>query len=481
MLLNIFLWNCSETHVLPFCLKGFVLRFSLFLFLFVSFVGLIHGTPYPLSSSIERSNEVLVWKTAEQLKVLLGSPEEAWITGPAGSGKTWILIEKVKELGASQRKERILVVCFNKPLSRMLKQQFKDFSCVVKVKRFQKLLHTITGKICHSDREKEENINLAVKSLEGKTPKYDHIFVDECQDLIGDQWPVLFQRLWKGNEDDSGTSEVAGYKYKWFFYDTNQYVGWSGEHFEKHKKALRNSFKLSHVLRNTGNIFKQSKKYLQPSSYCTKEITLGHEECGLNIEWQASLPSRKVSEEMGAKLVANCIADLRKKKVSEADICVLVETVKARDLLSPELKSLHVDNHNAEEQFEENKNMVVVESIRRFKGLESKVVILYNPEFTEKYNQHIKELLYTAISRCSCYLVIITSKEGLASLQSVDGVGVEDLEYEDDDDDEEEEEEDDDDDYDAEMDDEGDYDDAMEWEDSFRDEGCDSTLEGLQQ
>lgn len=453
--------------------------------LVMRFVGLVHGTPYPLSSSIERSNKVLVWKTAEQLKVLLGSPEEAWITGPAGSGKTWILIEKVKELGASQRKEMILVVCFNKPLSKMLKQQFKDFSCVVKVIRFQQLLKIITGKRFHSELEREENVNLAVRILEGKTPEYDHIFVDECQDLIGDQWPVIFQKLWKGNDDDSGTTEVTGYKYKWFFYDTNQYVGWSGERFEKHQKALKDSFKLGYVLRNTGNIFEQSKKYLRPSCYCLKEITLGHNELGLNIKWQESLPPG--GYQGGAQSVAECIADLRKKKVLEADICVLVQSVGARNLLSTQLKKLHVDNHNAEEQFEENKNVVVVESIRRFKGLESKVVILCNPEFTNKNNKHIKELLYTAISRCSCYLVIITSWEGLRSLQSVDGVG---MEYVDDDEeDNDDDEEGDDDDFDVEMDGEDDYDDddkdsdgstlEMEREDSFRDEGCDSSLKVL--
>ena len=333
------------------------------------------------------------------------------------------------------------MVCYNIPLSKMLKEQFKDFSCVVNVNTFKKLLYEITEKRWQSDQEKEKIINLAVRILEGETPEYDHIFVDECQDLIGDQWPVLFQKLWKGNEDDSGTTEAIGYKYKWFFYDTNQYMGWSGEHLKKHEKAPKASFRLSRVLRNTGNIFNQSKKYLQPSSSCPEEITLGHDECGLNIEWKAKLPPGEVTEKEGAKLVAECIDDLRKRGVLEADICVLVQNEKVRDFLSPELKELHVDNYKAEKRLERNKNMVVVESIRRFKGLESKVVILYNPKFTVKY-RHIKELLYTAFSRCSCYLVVITSTEGMKALQSVDGVRVqsvdgvrvEGLEYEDDDD-----------------------------------------------
>ena len=33
--------------------------------------------------------------TKEQLSVILNSVPEQWITGPAGSGKTWLLMKKV--------------------------------------------------------------------------------------------------------------------------------------------------------------------------------------------------------------------------------------------------------------------------------------------------------------------------------------------------------------------------------------------------
>ena len=371
---------------------------------------------------------MLVLKTAEQSKVLLSSSAEQWISGPAGSGKTWLLIEKVKQLGASQCGQRILVVCFNRPLSKMLEKQFEDCCCVVEVKTFQKLIYEFTGKKCYSDQDKEESINLAVeflKSCEDQVTKYDHIFVDECQDLIGDKWVVLFEKLWKGNEDDSGTIEGTACKCKWFFYDTNQYVGWSEERFKRHKKALVTSTKLTRVLRNTGNIFDQSRKYLQPSTPSTEKITLGHEEWGLNIEWKDSLASRLDSGSSGVESIVDVITDVRKKCVSEEDICILVENEQARRLLSDKLKALNVDNHDAEEHFEGSYKKVVVESVRRFKGLESKVVILFNPEFSVKSNKHIRELLYTAVSRCSCYLVVITTEEGLTALKSVKGADVE--------------------------------------------------------
>ena len=374
-----------------------------------SFVGLNRCVSNTLSSSIEES-KMLMEDTSERLEALVGLKAVQWINGPVGSGKSWILKEKVKDLSGSRSGEQILVVCFNKPFSKSLKEEFKDCSGVV-VKVFNELLFEITKKRCGSDQEMQESINEAVEILARKTPEYDHIFVDECEDLIGEKWPVLFQKMWKGNE------EVPGCKCKWFFYDTNQCGGWSDE---GHRTAFPTSVELTRVLRTTGNIFDQCKKYLD-----TEKIMLGPEDCGLNIQWQPSLPSREVTVSEGAGLVAECIDDLRKEKVSEVDVCVLVQNEEIRNQLSSELKGLRVDNHNAEEQFEGNhKNKVVVESIRRFKGLKSRVVILYNPEFALAHNSHIRQLLYTAFSRCTCYLVVITTNTGVASLKSERGFGL---------------------------------------------------------
>lgn len=318
------------------------------------------------------------------------------------------------------------MVCVSAPLSKSLEEEFKDCGCVV-VKRFKELLLEITETERLFDRTSQYDlIRIAVEKLEQNSlkPEYDHIFVDECEDLIGEEWIVLFQKIWKGNGDDRGSIEVPECKYGWYFYDTNQ----CGQYSDKHKlrKALATSSKLTCVLRNTGNILDQCKKYLRELDG-TGKITLGHRNWGLNIQWQAFLPSEMVTEEEGAHLVAKCIDKLRKEKVSAADVCVLVQSEEVRDQLSSELNKLGVDNHNAEEQFEGNdKNKVVVESIWRFKGLESKVVILYNPAFTLKDNIHVIKLLYIALSRCNCYLVGITTERGVAVLKSKCGFDIDD-------------------------------------------------------
>lgn len=398
-----------------------------------------------LSYSIDKSHGVLVFKTREQLKVLLKSTAEQWITGPAGSGKTWLLMEKVKRLAEKalihENGETILVVCYNKPLSKMFSTTFKqhlndllenvteDLSSVVKVVTFDKLLYEITEVTSGgSNQEKREHVAKAVKMLEKRTAsvqQYDHIFVDECQDLYGDKWPILFKKLQKdANDLFDDSDDEAECKHIWFLYDPNQYLRLSDQQ-RPFRKNLKKTTRLSSVLRNTGNVFKQSRKYYK--STVTGELQLGHSEEGLPIEIDDSLTTTKDPGYQGAEAIKKHIFKLRIHDVKDKDICVLVKNMEIRDELKSKLQHLDVKTQDAEELFDTTKeqNNVIVESIWRFKGLESKVVILYNPPFFEDKDWTVKttnEILYTAVSRCFCYLVVITTRQGCEALQSLKGI-----------------------------------------------------------
>lgn len=400
---------------------------------------MLHSIP-PLSHFIDTSYERLAIKTNEQLRVMLNSTTEQWITGPAGSGKTWLLMEKVKSLAQKIRLhesgERILVVCFNRPLSKMLSRAFQNhlksllprdnLSQVADVKTFDCLLHEITGgKYGQTDAEKKEVVEQAVKLLDQPAhgvQRYDHIFVDECQDLLGDRWPSLFDKLCK---DDGDTYDGCEPKHKWFFYDPNQHLRLSEKRCKQHMRFLKKSTKLSKVLRNTGNVFDQSKKYFQSRLKSGDPIELGHQECGLPIKWDRSLRNREIAKRDGAEFIISHVKELEKNKVQKKDICVLVENVEARQRLTCELKNLGVVCQNAERLHEANDDKVVVESIWRFKGLEAKVVILYNPRYDfdkDGTENNVRELLYTAVSRCFCYLIIVTTEEGYKAMASTQGV-----------------------------------------------------------
>ena len=410
------------------------------------FVGWAHTGHCP-GYSIDESHRVLVCKTRKQLDVLLNSTAEQWITGPAGSGKTWLLMEKVETLAKEallrDTGEKILVVCYNKPLSKMFSTTFsqylndllqnsvsEDLSSVVKVATFDELLYEITEMMSgDTDGEREEHVARAVELLQKGTvsiEQYDHIFVDECQDLCGAKWPILFAKLQKNTDDQLCGEDDDAFlepKYIWYLYDTNQHLRLSDQQPQVLKKAYKKTTKLSAVLRNTGNVFHQSSKYFR--SEVTGNLKLGHDELGLPIKWDDSLPATTVTEREGAAAIRKHIENLRQNKVKDRDICVLVRNKDVSNKLKAELKLLKVETQDAEERFETVQAKIIVESIWRFKGLESKVVILYNPPFFEGKDWKVKrtnEVLYTAVSRCFCYLVVVTTKRGCKALQSPKGI-----------------------------------------------------------
>ena len=99
--------------------------------LFFSFAGLVRITSsFPCQSSLHGSYEVFHYITREQLQVLVDtSSARKWIVGPEGSGKTCLIVEKVIQLAEKIllhfSNEKVLVVCYNRPLSVMLRKSFE--------------------------------------------------------------------------------------------------------------------------------------------------------------------------------------------------------------------------------------------------------------------------------------------------------------------------------------------------------------------
>ena len=104
---------------------------------------------------------------------------------------------------------------------------------------------------------------------------------------------------------------------------------------------------------------------------------------GLPIKWDTSLENKVISDDEGASTIIPHLEELREEHVQERDICILVETVAKRKSFIPALSKYSVETQTADNLVEKNDNKIVVESIRCFKGLESKVVILYNPPYED--------------------------------------------------------------------------------------------------
>ena len=408
-----------------------------------------------LSSSIglcvDHTDKVLMFKTKEQAKILAGHyPPKLWIRGPAGSGKTYLLIEKAVMLAdfilCSKAHEKILIVCFNSVLCKALEKVLKnllaeknhgdaDVSSVLHFKTFAELVTEVAGwsQFPTTNHEKDSAVNQALESVKKNTSPYygyfDHIFVDEGQDLYGSNWPEMLEKMHKSSVQTvhAGLEDLQWMclGILWVMYDINQYLYFSKERFLSHRSHLQSSTELNRVFRNTENVFKQAEKYFKSLVPCRSPITLGHTEAGLPVEWDDSLVNRNVEETKGAPSIVSWLEKLSMQEVQAKDICVLVENGTIQSRLRLELSSRRVSSQTGDGLVEGINNVTVVESIRRFKGLESKVVILYDPPFQDDPSVNTRELLYTAVSRCSCLLIVITTKEGCKALKSHIGINEE--------------------------------------------------------
>ena len=402
----------------------------------------------PLGLRLDDHYRAMISQTQQEMKILAGNyPSVLWIRGPAGSGKTILLIEKAVTLAKSilddhsKANEKILVLCRNLILCKALEKTVKgklpadkDVSSFLHFKTFSKLVMSLTNyrKFPNSKQQKEQCVNLALENLYTQVEStsginysmYDHILVDEGHDFYGNNWPKLLQHMHK-NFHFSKEEFLAKPGIFWVMYDSNQHLYFAKERASLHGVHLRNSAKLNKVIRNTGHIFEQSRKYFKSLIPNDSPISLGHGLPGLPIEWDHSLVSRSDEEKEGAKSVIQWIKTLQREKVHPKDICILVENREKRRLLQREIEGIGEKCQTGDDLVEKSHNCVVLETTRRFKGLESKVVILYNPPFQDDPSICTKELLYTAVSRCSCFLVVISTKEGCMALKSDIGVNEE--------------------------------------------------------
>jgi superfamily I DNA and RNA helicase len=144
---------------------------------------------------------------AEQTRFLYNEPDNKkviTIQGLSGSGKTELLLHKIKRFFENQKNSEMVLTCHNKVLAKKLVDRIEDFFDFMGVRNKNKWRDRIYvgnswggfyKKICNENNIKflsfreESDFNIvckkAIKELENKQTykKYDYIFIDESQDL----------------------------------------------------------------------------------------------------------------------------------------------------------------------------------------------------------------------------------------------------------------------------------------------------------
>jgi hypothetical protein len=341
-----------------------------------------------LVNELNAIQESAIRLTESQFQLLdfIEQHSRALISGGAGTGKTFLAIEKARRL--SDLGFKVLFTCFSPALAAFIRSKIPE-SDQLKIKSFHQLCRGWANAANLPSMPNEDTMSrselitaLPDRLLEASSvlpERFDAILVDEGQDFYGDWWAAL--ELLLGDGADT---------FLYIFYDDNQHVQSGVQHLPKGLQK----FSLNQNLRNARPIHDIAKKFFSGKSLRSGGPVEG------KVEY-VSATSGNLQKKLAEKILSLVNGGIR-----EGDIAVLtglpfdrsqltsLESIGGRHVVhTPDLKSDHI----------------TIESISRFKGLEAPVVILAELDEICSPGQFSMDKLYVGMTRAVARLVVMGS------------------------------------------------------------------------
>jgi AAA domain-containing protein len=331
-----------------------------------------------LRDELADASAALVELTSEQYEVLdaIGGNRQALVLGGAGTGKTLLALERTRrlaDLGAS-----VLLVCFNQLLGEKLAAEFSG-NALVTAGTFHQVARRLAvraNRLIPANPSQEwwdRELPTLFPEVAAETGfEVDAVVVDEGQDFRSNWWDAL--RLVLHDVDDG-----------WFyvFADAHQALfvpGWcspfaSGGFEYRLTKNCRNT---RPVAARVAAVFGGEVKTNKVEGPKPKFHVVG-------------------SVDAAVERVLDRLGELLAEGVEPKQIQVLSTTwdVVAR------LRGRDVDGIGLVAHGEDG---IAVETVQRYKGLESEVVILVVPELLDELD---RSLAYTGLSRAQTFLEVV--------------------------------------------------------------------------
>lgn len=334
--------------------------------------------------------------TKDQIRVLdfLRSHRRVAVSGGAGTGKTILALEKARRL-ASEGFETLLT-CYNRQLADYLSSLCSNLSNL-NVMSFHQLCHRQVEKanrLSGRDLVSEAKVtypgkslfdvqlpNALAYSLEVLPDRFDAIVCDEGQDFREEYWVSLELSL---SDYDSSPLYV--------FYDDNQNIYTRAGTFPIRGEP----FSLSTNCRNTAPIHKVAYKNYKGAPVYPPEIE------GEDIQFEVSANRNSQAAKINTKIV-----DLvSRQRVAPSDITVLIADAIRKSEYYETLRQLPLPKPATWlEEGERRDTTVLMDTVQRFKGLESPIVILWGIDFINLTQN--EELRYVGISRAKSLLIVV--------------------------------------------------------------------------
>lgn len=334
--------------------------------------------------------------TTDQIRVLdfLRSHRRVAVSGGAGTGKTVLALEKARRLASEGF--NTLLTCYNRQLADYLSSMCAGTSNL-DVMSFHQLCHRQVERANHvsgRDLVKEAKVtypgkdlydvqmpNAFAYSLEVLSDRYEAIVCDEGQDFREEYWVPLELLL-----TDYERSPL------YVFFDDNQNIYARAGTFPIQEEP----FTLTNNCRNTAPIHLAAYNHYKGVPVSPPDIE------GDDVQFEVS-PGLDLQ---AAKINARIVDLVARQGVSGGEITVLIADARRKADYYKALRRLPLPKPAIwlQEGIRDD-DTVLVDTIQRFKGLESPIVLLWGLDTIDLARS--EELLYVGMSRAKSLLIVI--------------------------------------------------------------------------
>ena len=354
-----------------------------------------------LGRQIQEEETERVRLTDEQAHLLrvLSRVRRAIISGGAGTGKTMLALKRVREFAAAQLKT--LFVCYNRPLADFLREEVGPTPSIT-VLTFHQLCEDFVRKATEATgtdfltevREAEPSADFYDQQLplalafaaECADEKFDAIVVDEAQDFRDSFWTAL---------EDTLRNRAEGWFY--VFHDPNQRLYQSAEALPIDATPLL----LTRNCRNTQAIHETAYFFYAGEETEPPPI--------------AGVPVRAIAAptppSQMRKLHSEIVSLIASEELEPKDIAILIAG-KVKEFYFSQLSGLSLPRGASWGiGGRRSDNEVLVDTVNRFKGLESPCVFLWGiDDLSPDVNC---ETYYVGLSRAKSALWIVGHREAV--------------------------------------------------------------------
>lgn len=350
-----------------------------------------------IGRQISDAEAALIELTEEQYEVLdqIDGNLRVCVMGGAGTGKTLLAIEQAKRLAA--RGQRVLLTCFNGPLGAHIRSQIGG-DTDIEVQHFHNLCRVWASRagLDHDQRAGEDEQDywdlrlpgLLTEAAEALEDRYDAVLIDEAQDFR-EEWLIALELLLA--DERNGLMHL--------FADVNQAI--YRQAFGVPEGFAR--FNLTKNLRNTANIHGLLARHFG-------ETTKAKAPAGIDVQLIAHGDTADLRSELSGLLTR-----LTDSGVKPEDIVLLTGKGAATTALAKHRNEpLGVFRLTGRPS---HANDIRFESVHRFKGLESPVVIIC--EMGDLRPEARRKVWYTGLSRARAGLFVLCRAEPGEQLDDV--------------------------------------------------------------